>query len=60
MNITADGVVSDTTGSPSTIYKMKLYGTDEEKLFDSPSGIKLSMPFVLNDNILCGYLDRGR
>lgn len=60
ISITADGVVSDTTGSPSTIYKMNLDGTEKEKLFDSPSGTKLSMPFVLKGNVLYGYLEKSK
>ncbi len=60
ISITADGVVTDTTGSPSTIYKMNLDGTEKEKLFDSPNGTKLSMPFVLNGNILYGYLEKSK
>lgn len=60
ISITADGVVTDTTGSPSTIYKMNLDGTEKEKLFDSPSGTKLSMPFVLKGNVLYGYLEKSK
>jgi len=60
ISITADGIVSDTTGSPSTIYKMNLDGTEKEKLFDSPSGTKLSMPFVLKGNVLYGYLEKSK
>ena len=52
ISITVDGIVSDSTGSPSTIYKMKLDGTEKEKLFTAPSGTKLSMPIVLKENIL--------
>lgn len=60
MSITADGIVSDTTGSPSTIYKMKLDGTDKEKLFTAPSGTKISMPFVMKGNMLYGFLEKSK
>ena len=60
ISITGDGVLSDSGGIPTTIYKMNLNGTERQKLFTAPSGTKLDMPFVISGNMLYGYLEKSK
>lgn len=62
-----DTITSSTSGEidknsepPSTIYKMKLDGTEKQKVFVAPNGSKISIPFVMNDKIIYGYLEKRK
>lgn len=56
--ITADGTQNkENEGSPATIYRMNLDGTDKKKLFTAPSGTQMSMPYIIKGNTLYGFLE---
>lgn len=59
MSITGHGddmVSEDQNGTPSTVYRMNLDGTNKEKLFVAPTGTEMSMPYVIKGNVLYGFL----
>ena len=54
----ADGTVQSVNQKPSTLYKINLDGTEKQKVFTTPSGTRISMPYVINGNKLYGYLEK--
>lgn len=58
ISVNADGTVNDDLeGSPTTVYRMNLDGTNKTKLFSVPSGTQMAMPYIVNGNILYAFLE---
>ena len=58
ISVNMDGTVNDDLeGSPTTVYRMNLDGTNKTKLFSVPSGTQMAMPYIVNGNILYAFLE---
>lgn len=58
ISVNADGTKrEEDEGTPATIYRMNLDGTDKKKLFTVPSGTQMSMPYIIKGNILYSFLE---
>lgn len=55
-----DGTINENSGPSTTIYKMNLDGTEKQKIFTAPSGTSMSIPLVIKDNTMYGYLEEKK
>lgn len=44
-------------GTPTTVYRMNLDGTDKQKLFTVPDGTQLSMPYIIRGDTMYAFLE---
>lgn len=49
--------IEDSEGTPTTVYRMNLDGTDKQKLFTVPSGTQMSMPYMIQGHTMYAFLE---